>query len=97
MTVASQRKEKRRKEKNSSSYRGCMLFLDEDWFEVVRVDYGVTSISSFRIDIPPSSESIQFDIKTTRIEPDNKVELREVLRPLCLLLDQHLGVMNLRP
>jgi len=34
--------------------------------------------SLFRIDIPLFSESIQFDTKTTRMEPDDKVELREV-------------------
>jgi len=27
----------------------------------------------------------------TRIEPDDKVELRKILRPLCLLLGQYLG------
>jgi len=36
---------KRRKEKDSSLYRGCKLFLSEDGFEVVRVDYGVANIS----------------------------------------------------
>jgi len=64
--------------------------LDEDWFEVVRVDCGVTSISLFRIDIPPSSERIWFSTKTTKIESDDKVELREVLRPLYLPPGQNL-------
>jgi len=36
---------KGRKEKDSSLYRGCKLFLSEDGFEVVRVDYGVANIS----------------------------------------------------
>ena len=57
----------------------------------MRVDCGVASIPPFRIDIPSSSESVQFGAKTTRAEPDNKVELRKVLGPLCLLLGQHLG------
>jgi len=65
---------KKRKEKDSSSYRGCKLFLSEDGLEVVRVDYGIASISLFRIDVPSSSESIQFGTETTRIEPDDKVE-----------------------
>ena len=71
----------RREKKDHSSYRGCKLFLSEDRFEVVRVDCGVASISPFRIDIPSSSESIWFGAKMTRIEPDNKIELGEVLRP----------------
>ena len=67
------------------------MFLSKDGFEVVRVDCGVASIPPFRIDIPPSSESVQFGTKTTRTEPDDKVELREVLRLLYLSLDQYLG------
>ena len=72
-------------------YRGHKLFLSKDWFEVVRVDCGVASIPLFRIDVPLSSESIQFGAKTARTEPDDKVELRKVLRPLCLSLGQHFG------
>ena len=74
----------RREKKNGSSYRGYKLFLSEDRFEVVRVDCSVASIPPFRIDILLSSESIWFGAKTTRVEPDNKIELGEVLRPLCL-------------
>jgi len=81
---------KRRKEEDSSSYRGHKLFLSEDWFEVIRVDCGVANIPHFRIDIPSSSESIQFSTKMTSIEPDNKIELREILRPLYLSPGQHL-------
>ena len=61
--------------------------LSENWFEVVRVDCGVASISLFRIDIPLSGESIRFGTKMTRMKFDDKVELREVLRPLCLSSD----------
>ena len=70
-------------------YRGCKLFLSEDGLEVVRVDYGVASISPFRIDILLSSESIWFGAKMTRTEPGDKVELGEVLGPLHLLLGQY--------
>ena len=72
-------------------YEGCKLFLSEDWFEVVRVDYGVASILPFRVDILPFSEIIWFGAKITRTKPDDKVELREILRPLHLSLGQHLG------
>ena len=72
-------------------YRGCKLFLSEDGLEVVRVDCGVASIPPFRIDVPSSSESIQFCAETTRAKPDDKVELGEVLRPPRLLPGQYLG------
>jgi len=81
----------RRKKKDSGSYRGYKLFLSEDGLEVVRIDCGVASIPSFRIDIPLSKKSIWFCAKTTRAEPDNKVELGEVLRPLRLPPGQYLG------
>ena len=67
------------------------MFLSEDGFEVVRVNCGIASIPPFRIDIPSSSESIQFGAKTTRTEPDDKIELGKILKPLCLPLGQHLG------
>ena len=57
----------------------------------MRVNCGVASIFPFRINIPPSSESIQFGAKMTRIKPDDKVELEEVFGPLYLPLGQHLG------
>ena len=59
------------------------MFLSEDRFEVVKVDCSIASIPPFRIDVPSSSESILFSAKMTRVEPDDKVELGEVLRPLC--------------
>jgi len=49
---------KKEEEEDSSLYRDCKLFLGKDWFEVVRVDCGIASISPFRIDIPLSSENI---------------------------------------
>jgi len=67
------------------------LFLSEDGLEVVKVDCSIASILSFRINIPSSSESVQFGTKMTRAEPNDKVELRKVLRPPCLPLGQHLG------
>jgi len=41
----------RRKKEDGNLYGGCKLFLSEDRFEVVRVDCGIASIPSFRIDI----------------------------------------------
>jgi len=65
--------------------------LSENGLEVVRVDYGIASIPLFRIDIPSSSESIWFGAETTRAEPDDKVELEEILRPPCLPPGQYLS------
>jgi len=81
----------RGKEEDSSLYRDYKLFLSEDWFEVVKVDCSIASIPSFRIDISLDSESIWFGAKITRTEPDDKIELREVLRLPHLSLGQHLG------
>jgi len=67
------------------------LFLSEDGLEVVRVDCGVASILSFRIDVPSSSESIWFCAEMTRVESDDKVKLEEVLGLLRLPLGQYLG------
>jgi len=64
--------------------------LSEDGLEVVRVDCGIASIPPFRIDVPSSSESIWFSAKMTRVEPDDKVKLGEVLGPTHLLLGQYL-------
>jgi len=80
-----------RKKKDGSLYEGCKLFLSEDRFQVVRVDCSVASILPFRIDILLFNESIWFSAKMTRVEPDDKVELGEILRPLCLPPDQYLS------
>ena len=70
--------------------RGCKLFLSEDRLEVVRVNCGIASIPLFRIDILSSDENIWFGAKITKMEPDDKVELRKVLRLPHLSLSQHL-------
>ena len=57
----------------------------------MRVDCGIVSILLFRVDILLSSESIWFGAKITRMEPNDKVELRKILRPQCLLSDQYLS------
>ena len=67
------------------------MFLSEDGLEVMRVDCGVASIPLFRVNIPLSSESIWFGAKMTRAEPDDKIELGEVLGPLHLSPGQYLG------
>jgi len=81
----------RRKKKDYSSYRGYKLFLSKDRLEVVRVDCGITSVLSFRINVPLSSESIQFGAKTTRAKSNDKIELGEILGLLHLSPGQYLG------
>ena len=82
---------KKRKKEDSSLYGGCKLFLSEDQFEVVRIDCNIASISLFRVNIPLSSESILFGAKMTRMESDNKIELRKILKSLHLPPSQHFG------
>jgi len=65
--------------------------LSEDRLEVVRIDCGITSILPFRIDVPSSSESIQFGTETTRVKPNDKIELGEILGLLYLPPGQYLG------
>jgi len=72
-------------------YGGYKLFLSEDGLEAMRIDCGIASIPPFRIDIPSSSEGIWFCAEATRAEPDDKVELGEVLRPPRLPPGQYLG------
>ena len=67
------------------------MFLSEDGLKVVRVDCSIASIPPFRLDVPSSSKSIWFCAEMTRAEPDDKVELGEVLGPLHLPLGQYLG------
>ena len=67
------------------------MFLSKDRFEVVRVNCGIASIPSFRIDIPLFSKSIWFGTEMTRTEPDNEVELGEILGLPCLPPGQYLG------
>jgi len=52
----------------------------------MRVHWSVAIISSFWVDTPLSSECVQFGAKMSRMEVNYEVELREVLRPSCLLV-----------
>ena len=60
----------------------------------MEVYYSVASIPFFRVDILLSSESVQFGTKMTRMEPNNKVELREMFGSSCLFLGQSPGSRN---
>ena len=82
---------KKRKEEDSSLYKGYKLLLSKDWFEVVKIDYSIGNIPLFKVNILLYSKSVWFGAKITRAEPNNKVELREILKLLYLSLGQHLG------
>jgi len=71
--------------------RGHKLFMDKNQFEFIRINHSVASISSFRIGILSSSKSIQFDVKITWIELDDKVKLWEILGLLYLFMGQYLS------
>jgi len=57
-----------RKRKDCSLHRDYKLFLDKNWFEVVRVDCNIAGISFFRINILLSNKNIQFDTKMFRAD-----------------------------
>ena len=57
----------------------------------MRVDYGIANIPLFRVDVPLFSKRIWFGAKMTKIELDDKIELRKIFRPLCLSSGQYLG------
>ena len=57
----------------------------------MKVNCGIASIPPFRIDVPLSSENIQFCAEMTRAESDDKIELGKVLRPPHLPPGQYLG------
>ena len=61
----------------------------------MKIDYDVASIPLFWVDIPLSSKSVQFGTKMTRMESDDKVKLRKVLKLLYLLLGQYLGSIKI--
>ena len=62
--------------KESSEEGSGELFLSEDWEEIVWIKTGISSIPLFRIDVPSSSESIQFGTKTSRTETNTHVEMK---------------------
>ena len=63
----------------------------ENRTEVLRVRHGVRRIPLFSVDVPSSSERVRFSPQLPRSEPNEKVELVEVLRPSNLSTRQDLG------
>ena len=57
----------------------------------MRIDLSVLTIPLFRVDVPSSSECIQFPTKFTRLEPDYKVELGKEFGPMDLMSSKDLG------
>ena len=58
--------------------------MSKDWTEIMRVHWSVAIIFPFWVDVPSSSEGIQFGTKMSGMEANYEVELREVLQPSCL-------------
>ena len=67
------------------------MFLSKDRLKVVRVDCSIASIPLFGINVLLSSESVQFGAETTRMEPNDKIELRKILGLPYLPPGQHLS------
>lgn len=70
---------KQQKKENDSSQECYELFLSKNGPEIVGVDCGVASISSFKVNILLSSEIIRLYTEMTQVKPNNKVELGEKL------------------
>ena len=77
--------------KKSSTERSRELFLSKYRTEIMRVDLSVLTIPLFRVDVPLSSECIQFPTKFTQSEPDYKVELGKEFGPTDLTSSKDLG------
>ena len=60
------------------------MFLHEHWTEIAQIDGSIVAISPFRVDVPSSSQRVGFSAQLTRMEADNEVELRKILRPMGL-------------
>ena len=67
------------------------MFLSEHGFQVVWVYTSIVPIPLFWVDVQTVSEGIGLCSKASRVEADGKVELREVLRPVGLMVGQDLG------
>ena len=65
--------------------------MNENQFEVVRVNCGIASISLFRVNIPLFSKSIWFGTEIIWAELDNKIKLQEVLKLPSLFVGQYSG------
>jgi len=67
------------------------LFLSEQWPEILGIDPGIATIPLFGVDVPLSSESIQFGTEFSRAEMNDKVKLGEEFRPLGLPAGEDFG------
>ena len=81
--------EYRESEDGSPERRGELL-VREHWSVVVWVDDGVVTVPLFWVDVPPASECVGLRSEFTGSEPDDHVELRQVLRPSGLSAGQEL-------
>ena len=67
------------------------MFIGENGSEVMWIDSSIVTISLFWVDVPTSSQRVRFSTQTTRTEVDDKVKLREELRPMSLSTSKDLG------
>ena len=57
----------------------------------MQIDGHIVASSLFRIDIPSSCQCIRFGTESTRMEMDDKVELRKVFGPSDLAVSEEFG------
>ena len=65
--------------------------MSEHWPKILGVNPGVATIPLFGVDVPSSSESVQFGTEFSRMETNDEVKLREEFRPLGLLAGEDFG------
>jgi len=58
---------------------------------MMMIDRSIVIISSFRINMSLSSESVRLSFKSTRVKTDDKVELEQVFGLSHLLMDKNLS------
>jgi hypothetical protein len=67
------------------------LLVSKNGSEVQRVYAGIVATSLFGIDIPSSSQGVQFGSESSGTEADDEVELGKVFGPVDLALGKEFG------
>ena len=64
-----------RKIEHGCSEGGCKLLVSEHWPKIVKVNSCITPFPLFRVDVPSSSQCVQFGSEFSRMETNHEVEL----------------------
>ena len=70
---------------------GCKLLVSEYWPKIVRVNSCIIPFPLFMVDVPSSSQCVQFGSKFSRMETNHEVKVRQEFQPAGLLPCQNFG------